>query len=239
MTVHRSGLHYAEFGIDAAYVLPNYDPTLSRSDRENPDGGDCAREGWARTVARLQRTGGSTGAALDASLAACLGDENSARYLLERLRWGDDAICPHCDAKAASRRLNTQSGRPGLWRCNTCKGQFTVTVATALSSTHIPLHLWVYAIHMLCSSRAGLSAGDIAREMKLSHNAGRALLDRLDTVGVLSPVGAPDRADENKQKRRRNRRFTLRPLTTIEVCRRLIRYRPAPATKRRRARAAV
>ncbi|CAN0534387.1 unnamed protein product, partial [Laminaria digitata] len=92
------------------------------------------------------------------SLSTCLADEDAARYLMEKLRWGGNTVCPHCGAEGVSRRLNASSGRPGLWRCAACKSQFTVTVATGLSSTHIPLHNWVYAIHMLCSSRRGLTA---------------------------------------------------------------------------------
>ena len=61
-------------------------------------------------------------------------DETTAREALEASRWPDGPICPHCgnsdQEKIAKMRGREESHRPGLYYCNECKGQFTVTVGT-------------------------------------------------------------------------------------------------------------
>jgi transposase-like protein len=154
-------------------------------------------------------------------LARCLVDENAARLMMERLRWPAVTICPHCTTLGASRRLNTTTGRPGLWRCGDCRRQFTVTVGTALSSTRIPLNLWVYSIHMLCSCNRGLSAGEIGAELGISYNSARALLNRiLDALDPSDDEGVD--TDRHGQGRQHVGRVSLRPRSIPEVCGRLL-----------------
>lgn len=154
-------------------------------------------------------------------LARCLVDEDAARLMMERLRWPAVTICPHCTTLGASRRLNTTTGRSGLWRCGDCRRQFTVTVGTALSSTRIPLHQWVYSIHMLCSCNSGLSAAEISAELGVSYNSARALLNRI--LGALDPsYGEGIDTARHGQGRQRIGRVSLRPRTIPEVCERLL-----------------
>ncbi|MPY69258.1 MAG: hypothetical protein GEU92_04140 [Alphaproteobacteria bacterium] len=151
-------------------------------------------------------------------LARCLIDEDAARLMMERLRWPAVTICPHCMTLGASRRLNTTTGRAGLWRCGDCRRQFTVTVGTALSSTRIPLNLWVYSIHMLCSCNRGLSAGEIGAELGISYNSARALLNRI--LSVLDP--SDEGTDTAGQGRKHVGRVSLRPRSIPEICGRLL-----------------
>src|SRR3569833_1380307 len=61
-------------------------------------------------------------------------DETAARDHLEAIRWPEGPICPHCgnsnQERVAKVQGEKQSHRPGLFYCNECKGQFTVTVGT-------------------------------------------------------------------------------------------------------------
>jgi transposase-like protein len=45
-----------------------------------------------------------------------------------------------------------KGGRMGLRRWGDCKKQFTVTVGTVFESSHVKLHLWFQAAHLMCSS---------------------------------------------------------------------------------------
>ncbi len=56
-----------------------------------------------------------------------------------------------------------QSHRPGLFYCNDCKGQFTVTVGTVFERSKVPLTKWWMAAHMLNSGKKGVSAHEIHR----------------------------------------------------------------------------
>jgi transposase-like protein len=48
--------------------------------------------------------------------------------------------------------------RIGLWKCYSCRKQFAVKVGTVFEAAHIPLHKMLQAVHLMCSSKKGISA---------------------------------------------------------------------------------
>src|SRR5687767_3763512 len=95
-------------------------------------------------------------------------DEASARETLERLRWPNGPICPHCGVVGTAYRLTPKPGsktRQGLWKCreNACRKQFTVTVGTVFADSHIKLGVWVAAIKLMAASKKGISAHQLHR----------------------------------------------------------------------------
>ena len=94
-------------------------------------------------------------------------DEDKARAALEAVRWPDGPICPHCGnidpATIAKVEGKKQAHRPGLYYCNACKGQFTVTVGTVFERSKIPLSKWWLAMHLMGSSKKGISAHQLWR----------------------------------------------------------------------------
>lgn len=92
--------------------------------------------------------------------------EEQAREYLERLRWSKGVCCAHC-GKANVSHIN--GGRDGLYQCCDCRQQFTVTVGTIFEGSHIPLSKWVYAIHLLCASKKGISALQLSRMLGLTY----------------------------------------------------------------------
>jgi len=57
--------------------------------------------------------------------------------------------------------------RSGVFQCNACRKQFSVTVKTIFEGSKIPLHKWLLAIHLMCSSKKGVSALQLQRELEL------------------------------------------------------------------------
>src|SRR5580700_6303516 len=94
--------------------------------------------------------------------------EDQAREYLENIRWPNGPKCPHCGAQNAT-RLQGESARAGTLQCNEpdCREQFTVTLGTVMEDTHIPLQKWVMAFHILCSSKKGVSALQLQRQLGL------------------------------------------------------------------------
>jgi transposase-like protein len=88
-------------------------------------------------------------------------DEVAARAHLEAIQWPDGPICPHCSV--VNRASSIKGGRKGLWFCNACRAQFSVTVGTVFERSKVPLHIWLYANHLLCSSKKGISSQQLAR----------------------------------------------------------------------------
>jgi transposase-like protein len=89
---------------------------------------------------------------------------------LESVRWPNGPVCPHCgvvgDATKLEPRANGKSHvRKGVWNCNACRKQFTVTVGTVFEDSHVPLHKWLLAIHLMCSSKKGISAHQLMRNL--------------------------------------------------------------------------
>jgi transposase-like protein len=93
--------------------------------------------------------------------------EDEARATLERILWPDGPICPHCGAVENLTRLQGKAHRTGVFQCNNCHDQFTVTVNTIFEDSHIPLRKWLMAFTLLCSAKKGISALQIQRELEL------------------------------------------------------------------------
>ena len=97
-------------------------------------------------------------------------DEDAAREHLEKSRWPDGPVCPHCGLVNEASRIipgSDSDTRKGLWRCNDCKKQFTVTIDSIFEDSHIPLHKWLLAIHLMGSSKKGISAHQLMRNLEI------------------------------------------------------------------------
>ena len=94
--------------------------------------------------------------------------EDEARGILEKIRWPKGYICPHCGSKNATKlQAKSDKVRDGVIQCNDCKGQFTVTVGTVMHRSHITLRQWVQAFYAMCSSKKGVSALQLQRNLGL------------------------------------------------------------------------
>jgi hypothetical protein len=92
-------------------------------------------------------------------------DEDAARAHLEAKRWPDGPVCPHCGVIGEAYRLRGETTRKGLYKCAGCHEPFTVTIGTLFEDSHIPLHKWLLAIHLMCSSKKGMSAHQLWRNL--------------------------------------------------------------------------
>jgi transposase-like protein len=120
-------------------------------------------------------------------------DENEARLALETVRWPAGPVCPHCGATDEDvARVQSVSARPGLFYCNGCKGQFTVTVGTVFERSKIPLTKWWMACQLLNSSKKGISAHQMHRMLGVSYKTAWFMMHRLREAmrtGGLEPIG--------------------------------------------------
>lgn len=130
-------------------------------------------------------------------------DADKAREHLEGLLWPDGAICPHCQTRDRASKIS--GGRKGLYFCNACREQFTVTVGTVFERSKIPLNKWVLATHLMSASKTGISAHQLHRMLGLTYKSAWFMCHRIreamkDTD--KSPMGGPGgsvQADETYQ----------------------------------------
>lgn len=90
-------------------------------------------------------------------------DEEAARKHFEASRWPDGPICPHCGSVNNAHEMTGKSTRPGVYKCRDCREQFTATIGTLYERSHIPLHKWLLATHLLTASKKGMSAHQLYR----------------------------------------------------------------------------
>lgn len=114
-------------------------------------------------------------------------DEDAAREWLEKKRWPDGPNCPHCGligeaykivvkektpeeiAELRRQKKRIRKARKGLYQCAGCRKQFSVTVKTIFEDSHIPLHKWLLAAHLMCASKKGISAHQLMRMLDIKQ----------------------------------------------------------------------
>lgn len=115
-----------------------------------------------------------------ADLAAHFSDPAAAAEFLERIRWPDGPVCPHCGQdERTPYRLNSNTTKRRLWKCPACRKQFTVTVGTIFESSHIPLNKWLLAFYLLCSSKKGMSAHQLHRSIGVTYKTAWFMFHRI------------------------------------------------------------
>jgi transposase-like protein len=86
-------------------------------------------------------------------------------------------------------KMEGKSHRPGLYYCNECKGQFTVTVGTVFERSKVPLTKWWMAAHMLNSGKNGVSAHEIHRTIGVTYKTAWFMMHRLrEAMTDLAPT---------------------------------------------------
>jgi transposase-like protein len=85
-------------------------------------------------------------------------NEEKALEFFEKQRWPEGPVCPHCGEIDNAYKLAGKTTRKGLYKCAGCRKTFTVKMRSIFEDSHIPLHKWFYAIHLMCSSKKGMSA---------------------------------------------------------------------------------
>ncbi len=148
------------------------------------------------------------------SIAEHLSDPEAARSFLESQRWPDGPICPFCGLVGEAYRLRPRIGsgigskscvRSGVWKCAGCRKQFTVTVGTIFEDSHIPLNTWLLAIHLLCSSKKGMSAHQLHRMLGITYKSAWFMVHRIRYAmrqsDLFAKMGGTVEIDETLHRR--------------------------------------
>jgi len=108
-------------------------------------------------------------------------NEDAAREALEAARWPHGPVCPHCREGQRIAKVEGQkrSHRPGLYYCNNCRKQFTVTVGTVFERSKVPLTKWWLAVHLLGSSEKGMSAHQLHRMLGVTYKTAWFMAHRI------------------------------------------------------------
>ncbi len=125
-------------------------------------------------------------------------DADKARDFLEAKRWPEGPICHHCGVIGEAYKLTQDlenkkakgHGRKGLYKCAGCGEQFTVTVGTIMENSHIPLHKWLLAFHLLCASKKGMSAHQLHRMLGVTYKSAWFMAHRIRYAMTQEPLSS-------------------------------------------------
>jgi transposase-like protein len=127
--------------------------------------------------------------------AKALHDEAAAYAWVEARLWPDGPVCPHCRGTHRISKMNGKSTRIGVYKCYQCRKQFSVKVGTVFEDSHVPMHLWLQAVYLMCSSKKGVSSNQLRRTLgvtlKTAWFMSHRLREAMRFVGV-EPMGGPD-----------------------------------------------
>ena len=131
-------------------------------------------------------------------------DPDAARVHLEDTLWPMGPVCPHCKSQDAT-ALHGKAHRKGLYQCNACREQFSVTVGTVFERSKIPLHKWVLASHLMAASKKGMSAKQIERMLGITYKSAWFMMHRIReamapaAVKDLGPLGGAGKIVESDE----------------------------------------
>jgi transposase-like protein len=81
------------------------------------------------------------------------------------LRYGKLEACPECQCPASFRRITTRR----CYQCTECYAQFYPTAGTVFEKTRTPLIHWFYVIYLFTTTRNGLAAKEIQRQLGVTY----------------------------------------------------------------------
>ncbi|MBJ7594493.1 MAG: IS1595 family transposase [Candidatus Dormibacteraeota bacterium] len=137
--------------------------------------------------------------------AACLNHLWRTRYSAD----GEHAPCPKCKVERTFKRYANGDGRPA-WTCTTCGLHVHPTAGTIFHKSSTSLHLWFYALFLITSTRCGISAKQLERELGVTYKTAwrmfNVIRNSLMAEPAITPLSGTVEADETYFNRsRRNR----------------------------------
>jgi transposase-like protein len=157
-------------------------------------------------------------------------EEAAIAYVESRL-WPDGAVCPHCGSIGEATKLKGKSTRPGLWKCRACRKPFTVRMGSVFESSHVPMHIWLQAIYLMCSSKKGIATrqlhrtfgGSLKTAWFLGHRIREAMtvlkVEETDPIGGGGQLGGENEVVEADETliggKARNRKGKIPPKTPV------------------------
>ena len=106
--------------------------------------------------------------------AACLEHLWRSRYSED----GEHAECPKCEQDRRFKRYATSRGAsPGC--CTGCGHHVHPTAGTIFHKSSTSLHLWFYAMYLMTSTRCGISAKQLERELGVSYKTAWRMMNKI------------------------------------------------------------
>src|SRR5438132_10312002 len=90
---------------------------------------------------------------------------------------GHHAHCPRCDRGRKFHRTKTRAS----YTCDTCGLHVHPMKGTIFEKSTTPLHLWFYAMYIMASTRTGVSAKQLERELGVGYKTAHRIMKKIRT----------------------------------------------------------
>jgi transposase-like protein len=150
-------------------------------------------------------------------------DAEKAREHLEKTRWPNGPVCPHCGVVNEATYVGGKAARVGVYQCNACREQFTVTVGTVFESSKVPLNKWLLATYLMSSSKKGISAHQLHRTLGVTYKTAWFMAHRIrEAMNPAEPpklggAGKVVEADETYVAKAHNKHANKRKSADLEA----------------------
>lgn len=99
-------------------------------------------------------------------------DEACLTHLFEA-RFGQGYECPKCERPSNWYRIKAERA----YSCQWCGHHLHVTVGTPFEQTRTPLQLWFYAIFLFTTTRSGVAAKELQRQLGVTYKTAWRMAD--------------------------------------------------------------
>ena len=123
-------------------------------------------------------------------------DEACLHHLMVTRYGGTEINCPKCNEYG---RFYRESRDPA-YICQHCKHHIFPSAGTFMHRTHLPLHKWFLAMHLFSTSRDGVAAKELERQLGVSYptalRVAHKIKEHMADVDGEWPLGGDVEADE-------------------------------------------
>jgi transposase-like protein len=101
----------------------------------------------------------------------------------------DKAHCPKCQEVRSFKKYGTSQQRQS-WTCTACGQHVHPTAGTIFEKSSTSLHLWFYAMYLMTSTRCGISAKQLERELGVTYKTAWRMAKMIRTE-LMEPDDVP------------------------------------------------
>ncbi|HZR94103.1 MAG TPA: IS1595 family transposase [Gaiellaceae bacterium] len=130
-------------------------------------------------------------------------DDDACMDYLWRSRYspdGEHAHCPRCDQPRRFKRYENKTRSRHVYTCTSCTQQLSPTAGTIFHKSSTSLHLWFYAMWIMTSTRCGVSAKQLERELGVTYKTAwrmfNLIRNKLMTQDYQGPLSGDVEVDE-------------------------------------------
>ncbi len=123
-------------------------------------------------------------------------DLDVATESVAKLRWPDGPVCPKCGL-VDEKHYYLKTRR--VWKCRSCKKQFSVKVGTIFEDSPLGLDKWLPAVWLIANCKNGISSYELAKDLGIQQKSAWFMLHRIRLAmqtGTFEKLSGQVEADE-------------------------------------------